>query len=83
MTMRMKMICLIFLVYIGIIFTYKTFVVPYEDSSIVSFDFSRTKNYYSCICFCCFYFTSKKNCCIARESASRALCLLRSAAIIL
>ena len=33
MTMRMTMICLIFLVYIGFIFTYKTFVVPFENSS--------------------------------------------------
>ena len=41
-TMTVTMIYLIFLIYIGFIFTYKTFVVPFENSSIVSFDFSST-----------------------------------------
>ena len=36
MRMRMKIINLVFLI------TYKTFVIPFENSNIVSFDFSRT-----------------------------------------
>ena len=41
MTMTMRMISLVFLIYASFIFTYRTFVVPFENSSIVSFDFSR------------------------------------------
>ena len=41
MTMIMIIIRLVFSIYTSFIFTYKTFVVPFENSSIVSFDFSR------------------------------------------
>ena len=77
-------ICLIFLIYISFIFIYKTFVVPFENSSIVSFDFSRTLKIITFVfATAAFILPIKIICCIARESASRTFCLLRSAAMIL
>ena len=41
MAMTMRMISLVFLIYTSFMFAYNTFVVPLENPSIVSLDFSR------------------------------------------
>ena len=59
--------------------TYRTFVVPFENSSIVSFDFSKdTILEFAAVAF---ILSVKIICWIALESASRAFYLFKSAAI--
>ena len=56
---------------------YKTFVVPFENCKMVSFDFSRmSKTFVAVVAF-----SVNVICSIALESASKAFCLLKSTAI--
>ena len=62
-------------------FTCKTFV-PFENSNIVSFDFSRMYKITTLVfATVAFILPAKIICWIALESASKAFCLLKSAAI--